>query len=97
MSLTFDQLGVLEYYRNAHDRIGYYETLASYGVPYGDLALSVVTAEQLAGSTANIFLQGYAGLSNDQLVGLSIDLMEADFSARQTSGDLGREGNSGLS
>jgi len=92
-ALSSDQLAILQNHVNAGDRIAYYTQLAEWGDKYASLCLGVVNNDTWAGATANIFfLQEVAenggpqpfGWSN--LASMSLDLMRADFGARQTAG-----------
>ncbi|BCH67440.1 hypothetical protein RvVAT039_pl02730 (plasmid) [Agrobacterium vitis] len=86
--LKSEEFLILQGYVDASDRIGYYTQLSDWGYVYADLALGVVNNDSTAGKAANIYLSGYGGEghikpSNDQLAQIGLDLMNADFIARQ--------------
>jgi Ca2+-binding RTX toxin-like protein len=92
-ALTSQQLSILQAHVAAGDRIAYYTQLADWGDRYAALCLGVVNNDTWAGATANIyFLQEVAenggpqpfGWSN--LASMSLDLMRADYAARETGG-----------
>lgn len=94
MGLSQGQIDALARYANVGDRVGYYELLASYGESYGTQAVGVVNADSISGAAANIFLVGTAtaaniSVSHDELAGISLDLMQADFAARSSGADVG--------
>ncbi len=64
-------------------RVEYYETLSSYGIPYGELALGVVLDNTFSGQVANTFINfDSTKLSESQIVALSIDLFLTDVERR---------------
>lgn len=91
MPLTSSQLAVLDMHAQAGDRIAYYESLASFGDPYGALALGVVRNDTSSGASANTYFLDTAraegrSVSDDQLARISLELMLADNDIRQASG-----------
>ncbi len=91
-ALAADDFAVLEAHVAAGDRVAYYTQLAQWGYDYGRLALGVVNNDTLAGATANIFFLDAAAtqaqgvtIDPDTLAQISIELMQADFAARQES------------
>jgi hypothetical protein len=96
LSLTQQQLNILEQHVQAGDRIAYWETLSSYGSQYAELALGVVRHDTSSGATANRYFINEAGeegvtISNEMLARVGEGLMEADFALRVQEG--GRELN----
>lgn len=88
--LTAAQLDILKRHSDAGDRIGYYTSLASFGVAYGQLALGVVMNDSVSGAAANSYFLSIASqegvsVSDDQLAQISLDLMKADFEKRSAS------------
>lgn len=88
MLLTSSQLAVLDMHAQAGDRIAYYESLASFGDPYGALALGVVRNDTSSGASANTYFLDTAraegrSVSDDQLARISLELMLADNDIRQ--------------
>lgn len=88
-TLSARDFALLRTYAEAGDRIAYYTQLAAWGYAYGTLALGVVDNDTLGGATANIFFQNSASdqgvtITADQLGSISIQLMQADFAARQS-------------
>lgn len=93
MSLNQNQLDALQAAVNAGDRLGYYSLLRDYNIAYGKLALAVVSNDTLSGASANQFMSIQADLehiqmSNTEVARIGIDLMNADFAARKSLGDL---------
>lgn len=69
----------------------YYQTLASYGYNYGNLAEGVVNNNTLAGQIANNFIQDYAnanGITYNSTTASNIQygLAQADLAARENAG-----------
>lgn len=85
------ELDILEIHVNAGDRVAYYSQLADWGYEYGSLALGVVNNDTLAGRIANEYFtrvseRENANLNADELVQISLRLMQEDFIARERSG-----------
>jgi Ca2+-binding RTX toxin-like protein len=92
-SLNAQQLAILEGHVTAGDRIAYYTQLAAWGDRYAALCLGVVNNDTWAGSTANIFFLQEAAENGgpqpfgwDNFASMSLDLMRADWTARQQYG-----------
>ncbi len=91
MSLSSEEKVRLDNYAAVGDRVGYYELLAGSGDAYAQMALGVVNGDTFAGAAANLFLVGNCGMeiSSNQLASLSLDLLAADYDARQSGVSLG--------
>lgn len=79
LSLSQSQVTALSTYVEAGDRYGYYTTLASFGVSYGNLALGVVNNDSFSGKIANnhlLLVAGWEGkqISNGQLASIDLEL-----------------------
>lgn len=90
-TLSAEQLSIHQYHANAGDRIAYYTALGAFGFAYGNLALGVVLNNTVSGAAANSFFMDQAdeqgvNVSENQLATISLNLMQADFQARQTRG-----------
>ncbi len=88
LTLTNRQFQLLQNYMEAGDRVAYYTLLMENGDAYAELALSVVQNEGSAGVLANMYAKLVAAdaginLTNAEWKQVSLDLMKADFSARQ--------------
>ncbi|MCV3274408.1 hypothetical protein, partial [Roseobacter sinensis] len=90
MTLTSQQLDILDQHAKAGDRVAYYEALDSFGDIYGRLALGVVLNDTVAGSSANRYFLTIAGeegqsISGNQFTRISLELMQADNQVRQAN------------
>lgn len=88
MTLTSQQLDILNQHAEAGDRVAYYEALDSFGDIYGRLALGVVLNDTVAGSSANRYFLNIAdeegqSISANQFTRISLELMLADNEVRQ--------------
>lgn len=85
VTLTSEQLSILQAHSDAGDRISYYSALEAFGVAYGGLALEVVLNNSIAGAAANAFLvsQALGGTADTNLLArIGTELMKADMQAR---------------
>ncbi|WP_227272483.1 calcium-binding protein [Roseobacter weihaiensis] len=94
-NLTSEELDVLRQHSESGDRIAYYTALESFGNRYGTLALGVVNNDTAAGKTANLYFATQAAIelgpnpvSKEQLATISLELMQADFAAREDAGGI---------
>ena len=95
ITLTSEQLSILQAHSDAGDRIAYYSALEAFDVAYGGLALGVVLNNSIAGAAANAFLvsQALGGAENtDLLARIGTALMEADYAARRAVNGADLEG-----
>lgn len=101
LPLTPARIETLQRFVNqgASGRVGYYQTLQSWGYPYGGLALSVVQNQGAAGRIANNFavdiIRRETGRTptEAELVIYSTNLMKADFASRLKNISLGGTGD----
>lgn len=92
-TLTQADLAKLETYRDAADRYDYWSLLAGLGDKYAQLALHVVNGDSLDGFVANNYAASYAPSgsalsdagSTQAWWPIGVQLMRADFTARQTA------------